>query len=88
MKHQQILNVTVKPAGALGLSEEFYPRLNKDGRITIVKLTLEIIQGKLESLVDYALQIDLEPAEVCRTELKPFLTIFGTHMSASQNSLN
>jgi hypothetical protein len=24
----------------------------------------------------------LEPAEVCRTELKPFLTIFGTSMRA------
>jgi hypothetical protein len=24
----------------------------------------------------------LEPAEVCRTELKPFLTIFGTRMHA------
>jgi hypothetical protein len=24
----------------------------------------------------------LEPAEVCRTELKPFLTIFGTNMRA------
>ncbi len=24
----------------------------------------------------------LEPAEVCRTELKPFLTILGTHMRA------
>jgi hypothetical protein len=24
----------------------------------------------------------LEPAEVCRTELKPFLTIFGTRMRA------
>ena len=25
----------------------------------------------------------LEPAEVCRTELKPFLTIFGTRMRAT-----
>jgi len=24
----------------------------------------------------------LEPAEVCRTELKPFLTVFGTRMRA------
>ena len=26
----------------------------------------------------------LEPAEVCRTELKPFLTIFGTNMRAAR----
>jgi hypothetical protein len=26
----------------------------------------------------------LEPAEVCRTELKPFLTIFGTNMRATR----
>jgi len=26
----------------------------------------------------------LEPAEVCRTELKPFLTIFGTRMRATK----
>ena len=25
----------------------------------------------------------LEPAEVCRTELKPFLTILGTNMRAN-----
>ena len=29
----------------------------------------------------------LEPAEVCRTELKPFLTIFGTNMRAGKESL-
>jgi hypothetical protein len=30
----------------------------------------------------------LEPAEVCRTELKPFLTIFGTRMRASIVSMD
>ena len=29
----------------------------------------------------------LEPAIVCRTELKPFLTIFGTRMRALMSSL-
>jgi hypothetical protein len=30
----------------------------------------------------------LEPTEVCRTELKPFLTIFGTSMRAIFYALN
>jgi hypothetical protein len=43
----------------------------------------------LETVLDFAFVPEflaatslLEPAEVCRTELKPFLTIFGTSMRA------
>ena len=43
----------------------------------------------LETVLDFAFVSEflvatslLEPAEVCRTELKPFLAIFGTSMRA------
>jgi len=45
----------------------------------------------LETVLDFAFVPEflaatslLEPAEVCRTELKPFLTIFGTNMRANK----
>jgi hypothetical protein len=44
----------------------------------------------LETVLDFAFVPEflaatslLEPAEVCRTELKPLLTIFGTRMRAN-----
>jgi hypothetical protein len=48
----------------------------------------------LETVLDFAFVPEflaatslLEPAEVCRTELKPFLTIFGTSMRAIECSI-
>jgi len=63
MEPSQVLKVTVRPEG-LGFSEEeFYARMNRDGRITIPKLILDILEDEDESLVGYVLKVSLEPVE-------------------------
>ena len=57
-----MLKVEVKPEGTIGIREEFFARMNKDGRITIPKLILELLEDAVEtSLVGYALEVSLEP---------------------------
>jgi hypothetical protein len=63
LEPEQILKATVSPRGTFGIHETFYTHMNKDGRITIPKIALKIVQGKLTSLKDCILEIYLEPAE-------------------------
>jgi hypothetical protein len=42
--------------------EEFYACMGKDGRLTIPKLMLELLQREDESLVGYVLEVTIEPA--------------------------
>jgi bifunctional DNA-binding transcriptional regulator/antitoxin component of YhaV-PrlF toxin-antitoxin module len=64
METQQILKVNVKPAGSFGNEETFYAKMNTSGRITIPKLTLELLQeDDEESLVGSVLKVEIEPCE-------------------------
>lgn len=63
LEPEQVLKATVAIEGILGEPEGFYTHMNKDGRITVPKITLKLIQGRLTSLEGYILEIDLEPAE-------------------------
>ena len=66
MDIQQVLKVTVKVSGAYGNEESFYAKMNRDGRITLPKLTLDLLQDEEEGeqgLVGSILEVDLEPAE-------------------------
>jgi hypothetical protein len=55
----QVLKVNVTTGS---LREEFYARIGKDGRLTIPKLTLQLLQREDESLVGYVLEVTIEPA--------------------------
>ena len=55
----QVLKVKVETANLR--EEEFYARMGKDGRLTIPKLTLELLQQEDESLAGSVLEITLEP---------------------------
>ena len=63
MEPSQVLRVGVKPADSFGDIERFYARMNKDGRITIPKLTLDLLQDGEEGLVGKVLAVELEPLE-------------------------
>jgi hypothetical protein len=60
MEPDQVLKVKVRTES--WREEEFYACMGKDGRLTIPKLTLELLQREDESLVGYVLEITLEPA--------------------------
>lgn len=63
METQQVLKVNVKP-GSFGNEETFYAKMNTSGRITIPKLTLELLQeDDEESLVGSVLKVEIEPVE-------------------------
>ena len=68
LESTQVLNVSVKVVGSFGVREEFYARMSKDGRITIPKLFVDLLKEEEESLVDYALEVILSPAEVEPTQ--------------------
>jgi hypothetical protein len=60
------LKVTVKPAYAFSQQESFYARLNRDGRITIPQLTLEMLRDEEDeekSLAGTVIDVQIEPAE-------------------------
>jgi hypothetical protein len=60
MEPDQVLKVKVKTES--WREEEFYARMGKDGRLTIPKLTLELLQQEDESLAGSVLEVTLEPA--------------------------
>jgi hypothetical protein len=64
MEPQQVLKATVKAGGSFGNGETFYAKMNRDGRIAIPKLVLELLQGEddEESLVGSVFEVELEPA--------------------------
>jgi hypothetical protein len=65
MESQQVLKVTVKAGDSFGSEETFYAKISRDGRITIPKLTLELLRDEddEESLVGSVFEVQLEPAE-------------------------
>jgi bifunctional DNA-binding transcriptional regulator/antitoxin component of YhaV-PrlF toxin-antitoxin module len=64
MDASQVLEVSVKVAGSFVGREVFYARMNKDGRITIPRLTLDILgEGERKSLEGSVLEVQVEPAE-------------------------
>jgi hypothetical protein len=49
----------------LGIEENFYTKMNKDGRITIPKINAELMKTRLPeetTLSEYAFEITLRPA--------------------------
>ena len=63
MEASQVLNVNVKVAGAL-VDEWFLARMTRDGRLTIPRLALKLLQeGAEESLEGRVLEVTLQPAD-------------------------
>jgi hypothetical protein len=61
----QVLKVTVDVVGSYGQGERFYGRMNADGRITVPKLTFDILQRRnddKDSLLGQVIDVRLEPA--------------------------
>lgn len=56
----QVLNITVEVEGAVG-SEEFLGRMNKDGRVTIPKLVIDLLKDEEETLEGQILEVTLTP---------------------------
>jgi hypothetical protein len=63
MEPDQVLRVTVSVAGSSG-GEWFLARMTEDGRLTIPKLTLKLLQeGEEESLEGFILEVTVEQAD-------------------------
>ena len=58
----QILKVTITATNIFGAWETFYARMGRDGRITLPKLSRELLQDREQSLTGYAIEVVLEPA--------------------------
>jgi len=64
MEPQQVLKAKVKVGHSFGNEETFYARMNRDGRIAIPKLTLELLTNEdEESIVGSVFGAKLGPAE-------------------------
>ena len=66
LKPTQVLKVKVEPVDAFMVGEEFFAKMSQDGRITIPKLLVNLLKEDLEekkSLVGYAFEVTLQPAE-------------------------
>jgi hypothetical protein len=63
MEADQVLKVNIRIAGSFG-GEKFLVRMAKDGRLTIQKLTLKLLQaGEEESLEGSVLVVTVEPVD-------------------------
>jgi len=64
LEPDQVLHVTVDVQEDSVGEEDFYARMTGDGRLTIPKVTLKVLQEECdkESLVGYVLVIALKPA--------------------------
>jgi len=63
MEANQVLKVYVRIEGSFG-DESFLARMTKDGRLTIPKLALKLLQeGEEESLEGSVLEVTVEPAD-------------------------
>jgi hypothetical protein len=65
LESSQVLKVRVGPVGAHGQKEQFFGRMNSDGRMTVPKLPLDLLQNRCnggKSLVNYVLEVQLEPS--------------------------
>ena len=64
LETSQVLMVTVDCVDRYIQKECFFGRMNEDGRITVPKLALDLLQRRLDtqSLVGWALRVRLEPS--------------------------
>jgi DNA-binding transcriptional regulator/RsmH inhibitor MraZ len=62
MDSTQVLKVSVTAVNVWSGWQTFYAQMDKSGRITIPKLTRELLRGKEKSLVGYVMHVMLEPA--------------------------
>ena len=62
MDSEQVLKVSVAAVDLWTGWHSFYARMGRDGRITIPKLTRELLRGKKRNLAGYILDVTLEPA--------------------------
>jgi hypothetical protein len=70
----QVLRVTVnvETSRFAGVSESFYARMSRDGRITVPWLALVLLEKRAnagKSLVGYVLEVRIEPAESSSTDM-------------------
>jgi hypothetical protein len=63
MDSEQVLKVTVNALNVWSGWETFYARMGRDGRITLPKLTRELLRGREQSLTGYVMEVMLEPGE-------------------------
>jgi len=61
LETSQTLQVTVSAVGVFCSSQVFLARMGKDGRITIPKLNLNLLQDRKADLTGYAMAVTLEP---------------------------
>jgi hypothetical protein len=62
MDSEQVLKVTVNALNVWSGWETFYARMGRDGRITLPKLSRELLQDREQNLTGYAIEVVLEPA--------------------------
>ena len=62
MDSEQVLKVGVAAVDLWTGWQSFYARMGRDGRITVPKLTRELLQGEKRKLAGYILDVTLEPA--------------------------
>jgi hypothetical protein len=62
MDTDQVLKVSVSAVEIIGARHVFYARMDRSGRITVPRLTRELVRGIRGSRVGYGLNVTLEPA--------------------------
>jgi hypothetical protein len=64
LEPSQVLRIRVGRVSVYGRSEYFFGRMNKDGRITVPKLTVDLLEDMFEgeSLVGKVLEVQLAPS--------------------------
>jgi hypothetical protein len=63
MDSEQVLKVGVHAVNVWSGWETFYARMGRDGRITLPKLTRELLRGREQSLTGCVMEVVLEPGE-------------------------
>ena len=64
LESDQVLKVTVSVAGTWGGFEPFYGRMDKSGRLTIPRLTLQLLQARMRgepSMTGTVMEVWLDP---------------------------
>jgi bifunctional DNA-binding transcriptional regulator/antitoxin component of YhaV-PrlF toxin-antitoxin module len=64
LEPSQVLRIRVGRVSVYGRSEYFFGRMSKDGRITVPKLTVDLLEAMFEgeSLVGKVLEVQLAPS--------------------------
>jgi hypothetical protein len=71
MEADQVMKVKVRVADSF-VDESFLAKMTREGRLTIPKLTLRLIQeGEEQSLEGSVLEVTVEPAEEQGEKLNP-----------------